>query len=129
MHHGKKRTPIKLTEPEQHAKDVRRLLVKAEQQIMKLQEKVADQKQLLREFQAQARHEVSLATEREELKAEIADLRSEANELIRANRQQVEKIESLQAEIAKQKADARAQKPNGTAAGTDLRGLIQPLVA
>jgi DNA repair exonuclease SbcCD ATPase subunit len=121
MQPEKNRKPISLTEPEQHAKDVRRLLVKAEQQIMKLQEKVVDQKQLLRELQAQARHEFSLATEREELKAEIADLRSEANELIRANRQQVEKIESLQAEIAKLKADARARKPNGTAAGTDLR--------
>ena len=129
MHPEKNRKPINLTEPEQHAKDVRRLLVKAEQQIMKLQEKVVNQKQLLRELQAQARHEVSLATEREELKVEIADLRSEANELIRANRQQVEKIESLQTEIAKLKADARARKPNETAAGTDLRGLIPPLVA
>jgi chromosome segregation ATPase len=123
------RKPIEPDDPEQQAKDMKRLLVKAEQQIRRLQEKVAHQKQQLRELQVQAKHEDSLAIEREELKAELVALKGEAKELIRANRKQVEKIESLQAEIAKLNAAARARKPNGTASGTDLRGLIQPLMA
>lgn len=123
------RKPVEPDDSEQQAKDMKRLLVKAEQQIRRLQEKVAHQKQQLRELQVQAKHEDSLAIEREELKAELADLKGEAKELIRANRKQVEKIESLQAEIAKLNAAARARKPNGTAAGTELRGLIQPLTA
>jgi chromosome segregation ATPase len=123
------RKPVEPDDSEQQAKDMKRLLVKAEQQIRRLQEKVAHQKQQLRELQVQAKHEDSLAIEREELKAELADLKGEAKELIRANRKQVEKIESLQAEIAKLNAAARARKPNGTAAGTELRGLIQPLMA
>lgn len=123
------RKPVEPDDSEQQAKDMKRLLVKAEQQIRRLQEKVAHQKQQLRELQVQAKHEDSLAIEREELKAELADLKGEAKELIRANSKQVEKIESLQAEIAKLNAAARARKPNGTAAGTELRGLIQPLTA
>ncbi len=129
MHPRMNRKPVEPDDSEQQAKDMKRLLVKAEQQIRRLQEKVAHQKQQLRELQVQAKHEDSLAIEREELKAELADLKGEAKELIRANRKQVEKIESLQAEIAKLNAAARARKPNGTAAGTELRGLIQPLMA
>jgi hypothetical protein len=95
---------------------MRRRLAKAEQQIRTLQEKVADQKQQLRELQTQAKHEGYLATEREELKTEIADLRSEARELIRANREQVEKIAAFPVEIARLKADAKAGRR------TDLLG-------
>ena len=116
-------------EPEQQAKDMKRLLAKAEQQIRKLQEKVADQKQQIRELQAQAKHEESLAAEREELKAEVADLKSEIRELTRANREQVEKIEALRAENAKLKADAKVRKPNGMTARADLRRLLQPLMS
>ena len=122
----------KLTEPgeaEQQAKDMKRLLAKAEQQIRKLQEKVADQKQQIRELKAQDKHEDGLAAEREELKAEIADLKGEIKELTRANREQIEKIAALRAENAKLKVEAKVQKTNGTIAGADLRGLIQPLLS
>jgi chromosome segregation ATPase len=116
-------------EPEQQAKDMKRLLAKAEQKIRKLQEKVADQKQQIRELQAQAKHEDGLAAEREELKAEIADLKGEIKELTRANREQIEEIAALRAENAKLKVEAKVQKTNGTTAGADLRGLIQPLLS
>jgi chromosome segregation ATPase len=113
----------KLTAPsecEQHVKDMQRLLAKAEQRIRKLEEKVADQKQHIRELQAQAKHEDSLAAERKELKAEIADLKGEIKELTRANREQVEKIEALQAEITKLKVGVKVQKPNGIQTGASL---------
>ena len=101
----------KHTEPgeaEQQAKDMERLLAKAEQQIRKLQEKVADQKQQIRELQAQAKHEDGLATKREELKAEIADMKGEIRELIRANREQVENLEALRAENGRWKAETKS---------------------
>jgi hypothetical protein len=66
------------------------------------------------------------ATGRDELKADIADLKSEARELTRANREQVEKIEALQTEIAKLKVAAKVRKPNGMTVGADIRGLLQP---
>jgi hypothetical protein len=119
----------KLTEPsqpEQQVKDMKRMLGKAEQTISKLQAKVADQKQQVRELQAQAKHEDNLAAEREVMKAEIADLKSETRELIRANREHVEKVVALQTENAKLKADAKVRKPSGRAAGADLRELLQP---
>jgi len=115
----------KLTEPsgtEQQAKDMKRLLAKAEQQIKKLQEKVAGQKQQIRESQAQAKHEENLAAEREDLKSEIADLKGEIRELIRANREQVEKLEALWAESARLKAGAKVQNSNGMQTGASLRG-------
>ena len=117
----------KLTQPgeaEQQAKDMKRLLAKAEQQIRKLQEKVADQKKQIRELQAQAKNEDNLATEREELKAEIADLKGEIRELTRANREQVEKLEALRTEITKVKAEARVRKPSRTAAGPHLQSFL-----
>jgi chromosome segregation ATPase len=117
------------SEPEQQAKDMKRLLAKAEQQIRKLQEKVADQKQQIREFQAQAKHEDGLAAEREELKAEIADLKGEIRELIRANREQVENLEALRAENAKLKAGAKVRSPSRMATQADLRGSPQPLLS
>ena len=116
----------KLTEPseaEQQAKDMKRLLAKAEQQITKLQEKVADQKQQIRVLQAQAKHEDSLAAKREELKAEIADLKGEIKELTRANREHVEKLETFRAESARLKAGAKVQNSNGMQTGASLRGL------
>jgi septal ring factor EnvC (AmiA/AmiB activator) len=122
----------KLTEPdesEQQSKVMRRLLAKAEQQIRKLQEKVADQKQQVRELQTQANHDDGLAVEREELKAEIADLKSEIKELTRANREQVEKMEALRAENARLKAGAKVQSPSRMAAQADLRGAPQPLLS
>jgi len=121
MRAGKGQRSIEPGVPEQQVKDTRRQVAKAERQIRTLQEKVADQKQLLHELQAQGKHESRRAAEREELKAEIADLRSEARELIRANRELVEKIEALQAESAK-KASAQVRKPSELAAGMFLHG-------
>jgi len=122
----------KLIEPdetEQQVKDMKRMLAKAEQQVRRLQEKIADQKQQIRVSQAQAKHEEHLAVEREDLKSEIADLKGEIRELIRANREQVEKLEALWAENARLKADAKVRRPNGMTAGADLQGLLQPLLS
>ena len=105
---GSDRNLITPSEPEQQAKDMKRLLAKAEQQIRKLEEKVADQKQQLREFQAQAKHDDGLAIERKELKAEIADMKGEIRELIRANREQVENLEALRAENGRWKAETKS---------------------
>jgi septal ring factor EnvC (AmiA/AmiB activator) len=116
-------------EPEQQAKDMRRLLAKAEQQIRKLQKKVADQKQEFRVLQAQTKHEDGLAAEREELKAEIADMKGEIRELTRANREHVEKMEALRAENTRLKAGAKVQSPSKRAAGSDLRGSPRPLLS
>src|SRR3954469_18013893 len=120
---GSDRKFTETSETEQHAKDMKRLLAKAEQQIRKLHEKVADQKRQIRELQAQAKHEDGLAAEREELKADIADLKSEIRELTRANHEQVEKLEALRAENARLKAGAKVQTPNGINAGAGLRAL------
>ena len=126
---GSDRKLTDTSEPEQQVKDMKRLLVKAEQHVRKLQEKVADQKQQIRVSQAQAKHEEHLAVEREDLKSEIADLKGEIRELIRANREQVEKLEALWAENARLKADAKVRRPNGMTAGADLQGLLQPLLS
>lgn len=116
-------------EAEQEAKDMKRLLTRAGQKIRKLEEKVTDQKQQIREIRAQAKHEENLAAEREELKAEIADLKGEIKELTRANREQVEKIEALQAKNASLKAGAKVQLPNRMAAQADLRRSPRPLLS
>jgi predicted RNase H-like nuclease (RuvC/YqgF family) len=116
----------KVTDPgeaEQHVKDMQRMLARAEQKISKLQEKIADQKQQLRAFQAQAKHEDNLAAEREDLKAEITDLKGEIRELTRANREQVEKIETLRVENVKLRAGSKVQKPNGMSDGANVRVL------
>jgi chromosome segregation ATPase len=120
---GSDRKLTEMNETEQQARDMRRLLAKAEQQIKKLQEKVADQKQQIRELQAQIKHDDNLAAEREELKAEIADLKSETREMIRANREHVEKLETFRAESARLKAGAKVQKPNGMQADVSFRAL------
>ncbi len=60
------------------------------------------------------------------LKSEITDLKGEIRELTRANREQVEKIEALRAEIAKLRADAKVRKPNGMTAGAEFLGRLQP---
>ena len=117
------------SEPDQQAKDMKRLLAKAEQQIRKLQKNVADQKQQIREFQAQAKHEDGLAAEREELKVEIADLKGEIRELIRANREQVENLEVLRAENARLKAGTKVQSPSNRARGVVAQESPQPLVS
>ena len=117
------------SETGQQVKDMKRMLAKTEQQIRKLEEKVADQKQQLREFQSQARHEDGLAAEREELKAEIADLKGEIRELTRANREHVEKIETLRAENVRLKPGAKVQSPSQRAAQADLLGSPQPLLS
>ncbi|WP_230532935.1 hypothetical protein [Microvirga roseola] len=119
----------KLTEPrtpEQQAKDIKRMLAKAEQKVRNLEERIADQKQQIREFQAQTKHEENLTAEREDLKSEITDLKGEIRELTRANRDQVEKIEALRVENAKLKAGTKVRKSSGITAGVDLRGLLQP---
>lgn len=118
-----------LAEPavlEQQAKDMKRLLAKAEHTIGKLQEKLADQKKLVRELQAQAKHETNLAAECEELKSEIADMKGEIRELTRTNREQVEKLEAARMELMKAKATARIPKPTGTAARARPRDYLQP---
>jgi predicted RNase H-like nuclease (RuvC/YqgF family) len=121
---GSNRKPAEPGMPEQQAKDMKRMLTKAEQKIRNLEEKVADQKQQIREYQAQAKHEDNLAAERENLKAEIADLKAEIRELTRANREQVEKLEALRIENAKLKADAKVRKPSGMTAGARPRALL-----
>jgi predicted nucleic acid-binding Zn-ribbon protein len=124
---GSDRKLTELSEAEQQAKDLKRLLVKAEQQIRKLQEKVADQKHQIRELQSQAKHEDGLAADREELKAEIADLKGEIKELTRANREHVGKIETVRAENAKLKAGAKLPSTSIVGDQTDLREAPQPL--
>jgi cell division protein FtsB len=114
--------------PEQQVKDIKRMLAKSERAIWNLHEKIADQKQQIREFQAQAKHEDNLAAEREDLKAEIADLKGEIRELTRANREHVEKIEALRAENTKLKAGSKVQKPNRTGTGVSLQAL-QPVLS
>ena len=125
---GSDRKLVTPSEPEHQAKDMNRLLAKAEQQIRKLQEKVADQKQQIRGFQAQAKHDDGLATEFEELKAEIADMKGEIRELIRANREQVENLEVLRAEKARLKAEAKVQSPSNRATGGPPEGTAAPAV-
>jgi chromosome segregation ATPase len=127
IHTGSGRKLTKPGVPEQHLKDIKRILAKAEHQIRRLQEKVADQKQQLRDFQAQAKHEDNLAAERGDLKAEIADLKGEIKELTRANREHVGKIEALRAENVKLKAGSKVQKPNGVNAGASLGALLPAL--
>jgi hypothetical protein len=126
---GSDRKLTELSEAEQQAKDLKRLLVKAEQQIRKLQEKVADQKHQIRELQSQAKHEDGLAADREELKAEIADLKGEIKELTRANREHVGKIETVRAENAKLKAGAKLPSTSIVGDQTDLREAPQPLLS
>ena len=70
-----------------------------------------------------------LAAEREELKAEIADLKGEIRELIRANREQPENLEALRAENVRLKAGAKVQSPSNRATGAVLRGAPQPLLS
>ena len=115
--------------PLQQAKDIRRLLAKAEQQISRLRDDVADQKQQFRVLQAQAKHEDGLAAEREDLKAIIADLKGEIKELTRANREHVEKLDTFRAENARLKAGAKVQPPSRMAAQADLRESRQPLLS
>ena len=126
---GSDRKLTETSEAEQQAKDLKRLLAKAEQQIRKLQEKVADQKQQFRELQSHVKHEAGLAAEREELKAEIVDLKGEIRELTRANREHVEKVDAFRVENARLKAEIKVQSPNKRAAQADLRGLPQPLLS
>jgi predicted RNase H-like nuclease (RuvC/YqgF family) len=116
---GTSGNPTGLGETEQQAKDIKRLLAKAEQRSRKLEKKVADQKQQIRELQAQTKHEDNLVAEREELKAEVAELTRETKELTRANREQVEKIEALRAEIAKLKTGSKIQPSSKRAVGAD----------
>ena len=126
---GSDRKLVTPSEPEHQAKDMNRLLAKAEQQIRKLQEKVADQKQQIRGFQAQAKHDDGLATEFEELKAEIADMKGEIRELIRANREQVENLEALRVENVRLKAGTKVQSPSRVGAQADLRRSAQTLLS
>ena len=126
---GSDRKLTEASEAEQQAKDMKRLLAKAEQQIRKLQEKVADQKQRIRELQSHVKHDDGLAAEREELKAEIVDLKGEIRELTRANREHVEKVDALRVENTRLKAGAKVQSLNKRAAQADLRGLPQPLLS
>lgn len=118
-----------LGEPQQETKDMKRLLAKADQRIRTLEEKVADQKQQIRELQVQAKREDGLAAEREELKAEVADLTNEIRELTRANREQVEKIGALRTEIVKLKAGPKPQSPSIRAAGADPRVSPQSVLS
>ncbi len=117
----------KLIEPggiEQQFKDVARTLAKAERRIKALQDKVADQQRQIRAFQAQAKAVQSDTVEREELKTEIADLRSESRDLIRTNREQVERLEALRTENTRLRAQAKIRKPDAVNSGADLASFL-----
>jgi phage host-nuclease inhibitor protein Gam len=66
----------------------------------------------IRVLEAQAKHEENHSAERQELKNEISDLKSEIRELIRANREQVAKLETLRTEVARIKCHAKVRRPN-----------------
>lgn len=103
-----------------------RTLVKAEQKIRHLQDRVTNQKRQIRDLQGQIRHDEALAAEREDLKAEIADLKSEIRELTRANREHVERLQALRAETIKLKTGAKARNPNGARAAAAPLGRLDP---
>ena len=122
---GSKRKLTEPTKAEQQVKDMQRMLAGAEQKIRKLQDKITDQQRQIRELRAQAKHEESLIVEQNELKAEIADLRSETKELTRANREHVARNDALQAEIARLKADRKVRKSNDLSAGANSGRILQ----
>jgi chromosome segregation ATPase len=124
-HTGSDRKLAEPGEPEQPANHMKQLLAKAEQQIGKLQEKVADQKKQVCALKAQAKHEENLTAERKQLKAEIADLKDEIRELTRANREQVEKLETLRRENTKIKADAKVRRPTSLRPRMSALGIAQ----
>jgi FtsZ-binding cell division protein ZapB len=97
---------------EDPAKDAARMLAQAEKLIAKLQSKVADQGQIIREFRSQAKLADNITAEISGLKAEVTDLSDEVRELTRANREHVTKNEALLAENAKLKAEAKARTPH-----------------
>jgi predicted RNase H-like nuclease (RuvC/YqgF family) len=107
-------------------KDADQMLARAEKFIAKLQLKVADQQQTIRELRSQAKLADKITTEMSELKAEVTDLSNEIRELTRANREHVTKNEALQAENAKLKAEVKLRKPDGAATGSSVRGMLQP---
>ena len=107
-------------------KDADRMLAQAEKFIAKLQSKVADQQQTIRELRSQAKLADNITTEMSELKAEVTDLKNEIRELTRANWEHVTKNETLQVENAKLKAEVKLRKPNGAATGSSVRGMVQP---
>jgi predicted RNase H-like nuclease (RuvC/YqgF family) len=107
-------------------KDADQMLARAEKLIAKLQLKVADQQQTIRELRLQAKLADKITTEMSELKSEVTDLSNEIRELTRANREHVTKNEALQAENAKLKAEVKLRKPDGAATGSSVRGMLQP---
>jgi predicted RNase H-like nuclease (RuvC/YqgF family) len=94
--------------------------------IRKLKEKVANQKQQIRELRSRAKLADNITAEMSEFKAEVTDLKDEVRELTRANREHVTKNEPLQAENAKLKAEMKVRKPNGAATGSSVRSMLQP---
>jgi len=117
---------LKANKAEEQVKDVERMLALAEKTITKLQSKLDQQQQKIRELRSQAKLADNITAEVLELKAEVADLKSEVRELTRANREHVTKNEALQAENTKLKAETKARKPNGTATGASIRSMLQP---
>ncbi len=120
----------KLTQPdevEQQAKDLKRMLAKAEQKVRRLQDRVADQHRQLRELHSQAKQEQNLVAECETLKAEVAELRGETRELTRANREHVAKYETLRVENEKLLAEAKARKSNAVRVGAPRQRTMEPV--
>jgi hypothetical protein len=126
---GSDRKLAETSEVEEKAGAMKRLLAKAKQQIIRLQEKVADQKQQIRELQVQAKHEDGLAVEREELKGEIVDLKGEIKELTRVNREYAAKLDTFREENAMLKARVKVQSPSRVDVQASLRGSPQPLLS
>ena len=107
-------------------KDAARTLAQADKHIAKLQSKVADQHQTIRELRSQAKLADKVTTKMSELRAEMTDLKEEIREMPGTNREHVTKNETLQAENAKLKAEMKVRKPDGMPIGASVRSLPQP---
>ena len=97
---------------EQRIKDLERMLASAFRANEKLQSKMDDQKQQVRELQVRIRQLESASIDNTELKIEVLELKDEVRELTRANREQARRYEVLQLENERLIADAKAQKSN-----------------
>jgi len=95
---------------EQRTQDLERMLASAVRVNEKLQCKIDDQKQQVRELQVRIRRLEDAAIVHAELKSEVLELKDEVRELTRANREQAKRYEALQVENERLNAEARARK-------------------